>query len=410
MRPTTIIRSDDLRNENRRRLLDTLRLAGPRAPTELSELTGLSTASISILSSQLIEQQILISERSPPEADRSSRGRPRSQLSLNPQAGHAVTVGLNIDRLQAQLVDYAGSVRDQHQQMLDTRSMNTEMLLDTVVQSVAHLRDCNPGIRLLHIGVAFQGVTEHETGNLLWSPVIRERNVPLGDELRRRFAVSVTVNNDCRLISEALSHSHANTLGDTFATVLFSHGVGLGLYLKGQHFAGTRSSALEIGHMRFIREGALCRCGRRGCIEAYAADYGIERMASANVSDAHPTGRVSDSAMDELIARAQAGEQTAVAAFATAGAAVGEGLANLFTLLDPMPVAVVGHSDQAFELMREGIQTILDGQLRNGSDAAELLHCFSHEEPLLNRGLIVNSLCRIDHLFADQNNETGIAG
>ncbi len=127
------------------------------------------------------------------------------------------------------------------------------------------------------------------------------------------------MHNDCRLIAQALSRSHADLLGDTFATVLFSHGVGLGLYLNGRPFAGTRSSAMEIGHLRYESGGALCRCGRRGCIEAYAADYGIERLASGLPIDHTPAGRVADSSMDALIAAAQAGDKTVSQSFVTAG-------------------------------------------------------------------------------------------
>ena len=268
----------------------------------------------------------------------------------------------------------------------------------------------HPAARLLHIGVGFQGQTENASGTLLWSPVIRERNVPLGNTLRSRHGVSVTVHNDCRLIAQALSRKQADLLGDTFATVLFSHGVGLGLYLNGQPFAGTRSSAMEIGHLRYERGGALCRCGKRGCIEAYAADYGIERLASGRPLDTEPAGRVSNASMDALVAAAQAGNQNALNAFKVAGKAVGEGLVNLFTLLDPMPVALVGHNDSAFELMSSGLHTILAEHLINGPDPSSLLHCFNHDDTLLCQGLIDNSLSHVDRLFADQNTEIALNG
>ncbi|ASJ74391.1 ROK family protein [Granulosicoccus antarcticus] len=410
MQPSSLIRSDDLRNENRRRLLDTLRAEGPCAPARVRALTGLSAASISMLSSQMVEQGILLSERYPTHLDKNLRGRPRSQLSLNPAAGHVLTIALTIDRIRIRLVDYAGKICATREQYLETRILDASQLLAVLCENIDELLSRHDAMRLRHIGVGFQGQTEHATGALLWSPIIRDHNIPLGAMLRQRYAVSISVNNDCRLIAQALSRSQAEVLGKTFATVLFSHGVGLGLYLNGQPFAGTRSSAMEIGHLRYKSGGALCRCGRRGCIEAYAADYGIERLAKAQPIDQEPAGRVTEASMDLLIAAAQAGEQTTVEAFVTAGKAVGEGLVNLFTLFDPMPVALVGHNDEAFDLMRTGIHAILDSHLPDGPEASELLHRFAQDDPLLSQGLIDNSLNQVDRLFADQKTDIDLTG
>lgn len=403
MQKTSIIRSDDLRNENRRRVLDTLRIEGPCTPSRLGSLTGLSAASISTLSSQMIDQGILGSERYQIDREKPLRGRPRSLLSLSPDAGHVLTLTLTIDLIRVQLVDYAGTVCDSHQEIVDTRRLNVEQLLATICQSIDIVRRQHPDSPLFHIGVGFQGQTEHASGKLLWSPVIRERNVPLGDTLHRRYAVSVSVHNDCRLISQALSRRQVDVLGNNFATVLFGHGVGLGLYLNGQPFAGTRSSAMEIGHLRFQADGALCRCGRRGCIEAYAADYGIERLAGNMPADTPPAGRVAESAMQTLRTAAESGDKVAMQAFETAGIAIGEGLTNVFTLLDPIPVALVGCSERSFALMRAGICSALDAHLVNGPAAESLLHCFEHDDPLLMQGLADNSLSAADRLLATQN-------
>jgi len=409
MQKTSIIRSDDLRNENRRRLLNTLRLEGPSTPSKLSSITGLSAASISTLSSQMIDQGILASERYQIDRTKPLRGRPRSLLSLCPDAGHVLTLTLTIDLIRVQLVDYAGTILDSHQEIVDTRRLDVEQLLATICQGIDLLCRQHPDIQLLHIGVGFQGQTEHVSGKLLWSPIIQQRKVPLGKTLQARYKVSVSVHNDCRLIAQALSRRHTDVLGQTFATVLYGHGVGLGLYLNGQPFAGTRSSAMEIGHLRFVKNGALCRCGRRGCIEAYAADYGIERQARGLSTETPPAGRVAPASMKALRAAAVAGDCATRQAFETAGTAIGEGLCHVFTLLDPIPVAMVGCSDDTYELMRSSICEALDARLNNGPSADSLLHRFGYDDPLLVQGLADNSLSAVDSLLAIRNTVTANA-
>lgn len=405
---SSIIRSDDLRGRNRLRLLNTLRHQSACTPAQLSSLSGLSTASISTSSSQMIDQGILHSDKLPVSKPTSSRGRPQSQLSLNPEAAACATVNMAIDSISAQWVDYAGIVSKSHEQQIKTRDLSISQIIKTTIDAIESVSPENAATSLKHIGVSFQGMTEHSTGNLLWSPIIQHQNVPLGAALYAKFGVEVSVNSDCALIAQALSREQNADLGDSFATIFFSHGVGLGLYLNGKPFAGIRSSALELGHLRFEPQGALCRCGKRGCIEAYAADYGIERMAEGSSIDEEPTGRVSASKMDVLINEARSGNLAAVQAFTIAGAAVGEGLANLFTLLDPMPVALVGRNKHSFELMRDGIDRILSQQMRSDVSADQLMHYYDEIDPLLESGLIHNSLCAVDRQFSNSVSETTV--
>jgi len=416
MSGSPIIRSGDLRAENRYRILATLRRDGPLSRTTLGERTSLSQAAISTLSGQLAIEGVLDGDNGsrparsatrPASRDSSPapavdgptrRGRPQTLVALEPDSASALIVSLSIDRLRIALVDYGGTETHVRERGLDTRALDARTLLRSVGDSVARLvRQAPPG-RIMHIGVAFQGTTANASGDLLWSPVIGARHVPLGTALARRFGVPVTVNNDCALIARALRQTHADVLGGSFATLLFRHGVGLGITLDGQPFAGIHSSALELGHLPFERGGARCRCGRHGCIEAYAADYGIVRLAGSGPLDADPPGRVDPAELDDLVAAARRGEVPAMQSLAVAGAAVGEGLCMLFMLLDPMPVALVGRSDEALALMNDS----LHGTLEAGGhgEPPPVLVGFADGEPLLHAGTALDALDALDRRVA----------
>jgi len=405
MEHSAIIRSDDLRIENRRRLLKSLRVRGDSTPSQLSDSTGLSAASVSSLCTQLIEQGFLKSRKLSKEGSKSSRGRPATLLSLNSEAGFGVSVDITIDRLRAQRIDYAGNVAEHETYNLRTLDMSSEVLISTIGNAIQDICEKSGIEKLFSISIGFQGVTEHSTGKLLWSPVITPRNVPLGEALQKRFAVDVQVSNDCQLMSEALSVEHHDTMGSSFATVLFSHGIGLGLFLNGRPFSGIQSSALELGHLPFERNGAMCRCGKRGCIEAYAARYGIERMAMGSSLEDAPSGRVSDDVFQQLVDQAIEGNEAAQQAFTIAGAAVAEGLVHLFTLFDPMPVALVGHDENAIKLIREGIDAIFKQRLTSEIKSEDLIRVFDNEERLLDRGLKHSSLQMLDDLFANSTSQ-----
>lgn len=407
-----IIRSDDLRAENRLRVLDVLRKLGSSTRADLGELTSLSAAAISTLTTSLSNDGIVASDQPSPgssvEKQRGRRGRPQYMLHLDPLAARVVNAIFTIDRLQVRLLDYRGDEISAVQQEFDSRQLGEKELLNILASAIDDVLSISPtssdsstsSSRLHHIGVGFQGITEHASGNVLWSPILSVESLPLGSFLESRYSVPVTVHNDCRLIAKALHHEHAQTLGETFATVLFSHGVGLGLYIDGQPFAGHASSALEIGHLLFQRNGALCRCGKMGCIEAYAADYGVKRLYAGERIDDQPQGRVSGSELAEIVNAGLHGEESAIQSFAIAGAAVGYGLSQLFTLLDPMPIAILGRSREGLELMRPALQDALASSMRDPQQALNMIHCFDDADPFLLDGLALESLTAVDRQFA----------
>lgn len=399
MNSPNIVRSDDLKAENRHRILRTLRMQGALTRAEIGKATGLSQAALSTQFGLLTEQGVVTSENKDAKAHK--RGRPKTLVSLDATAASVITIALTIDHVSFSLVDYAGDLQTRIDKNIPSRSLDTPALFDAITSGVDDLLASHTNKKLKSISIGFQGVTDVSSGELLWSPILSINKVPIGDMLSDYYGVSVNVNNDCGLIAKALHGSEKAKLGNSFAAVLFSHGIGLGVYLGDKPFTGAHSSALELGHVQFEKDGALCRCGKRGCIEAYAADYGILRAATNELSTKIPSGPISDQQMQELITAANNHDQSAIDAFKKAGKAVGFGLATVFTLLDPLPVALVGHNSDAVNLMITDIKSALSTVGRNPADYSQLLHCFQEDLPLLHAGLILDAMSVADRLFAD---------
>ncbi len=54
----------------------------------------------------------------------------------------------------------------------------------------------------------------------------------------------------------------------------------MGLVLNHRIYRGALGLGMELGHTKVQLDGALCRCGQRGCLEAYVADYALAREAT----------------------------------------------------------------------------------------------------------------------------------
>jgi len=173
MTSSGVVRSDDLRKENHRRVLDTLRARGSCSPAGLSSATGLSAASISLLAKQLADQGIVQSSRlTPTQTSGSSRGRPQTSISLNANAGDIISLTLLLDRIRVQRVDYTGKVLLTHEQTIKSLSMSESALLHGCCNAIQDILRQDAGNEVKRIGVAVEGVVENKSGVLNRSPII----------------------------------------------------------------------------------------------------------------------------------------------------------------------------------------------------------------------------------------------
>ncbi|GIL00686.1 MAG: sugar kinase [Alphaproteobacteria bacterium] len=397
----TIARSDDLRRQNQRRVLAALRRLGPMSRTELSVATGLSASTVTTITAGLLDSGA-VAEAPASDGVLSRRGRPQVTLSLNPAAACVGAVSLSLNRISAAIVDYSGQVAAEIVRRVATRACDEDELAAAMVQALqsAHAgADAALG-PLRHIAVGVQGVTDSAGTAMLWSPITTGANLPLARRFEAAFHVPVTVANDCKLIARALRWRQPDQFGDSFAAVLLSHGIGMGLFVNGSLVGGIGSSATEFGHMTFEPDGALCRCGRRGCIEAYAGDYAIWRAAHDLDASSQPVEDLDMATMARVADRARRREGPERQAYRTAGRAIGAGLRSMFALFDPFPVAFVGSGAAAFDLLERTIRETI-GESAIGMATSEVaMRCFADEFPLVRDGATWSALSYLDdHVF-----------
>jgi Transcriptional regulator/sugar kinase len=195
---------------------------------------------------------------------------------------------------------------------------------------------------LAAVGAGLPGVVRRADGRVLWSPILNARDVALGPALARRVGAPVLVDNDANLLTLAEQWFGAGRALTDFAVVTIERGVGMGLVLDGRVYRGATGLGMEFGHTKVQLDGALCRCGQRGCLEAYIADYALVREASTALdweNRGEGTGR---SLLDLLYAEAQAGDEPALTIFRRAGRYLAIGLSYIANLFDPPLIVLAG--------------------------------------------------------------------
>lgn len=451
----TITRSDELRYANRARVLASLRLRGEQSRTQIAESTGLSAATVTQVTAGLIGERIIVESNQSQSEDQKSTatvapavpvnktiarqpvavteagqrarsaktggrenntarpGRPQVVLEMTADAALIAIVTINFDSIEATLFDYTGRTLRQTSSAISQTALSGKALLSRVQKTVSRALMSNPEYptRLKHITVACQGRVSKQDGELLWSPVSRAEKIGVGSFLQSKFRVGVSVDNDCNMIASALyasklstksDHDSANESsnearhGDNFAAVLMSYGIGLGLIHEGSILTGSRSSGTELGHMQISADGPLCRCGKQGCIEAYAADYGIWRRAHGMRADQLPTSKIDRDSMQKIVATAHTTDGIERQALKEAGAAIGQGLANLFAIFDSFPTRLVGLDSAAAPWVAEAIHERLQASGDMRTEDIVSVHTSDSEIELIRQGAAMQCLHYVD--------------
>ncbi len=326
----------------RQQVFEHVRAAGLVPRVDVAKALGVSPASVTAIAAELIEAG-LIAEVATPRGD-SARGRPPVALGVRPGARHVVGIKLSDQADSALVADFAGQQvasatlsRDNLQCSLAELLDEVEALLDTVLAEAGLSR-----ADISALGLGLPGTVDHNTGLVHWSPLIREPDAPLRRALADRIGLPVHIDNDANLVTLAELWFGAGRGLSDFVVVTIEHGLGMGLVLNHRLYRGARGMGLEIGHTKVQIDGALCRCGQRGCLEAYVADYALIREARTALNLGNKGVKSAQILLEQLYDHAKAGNPAARAIFNRAGRYLAVGLANVVNIFDPSLILLSG--------------------------------------------------------------------
>jgi predicted NBD/HSP70 family sugar kinase len=394
--------ADSVRRQNRGLILAALRREGPMSRTQLAGVTGLSHASITAIGSELIAQTVLVDEgEAAPNAK--ARGRPAVSVRFNRKACYAVIVELDVNRARFSLVDYSGTLVDRIEAPVTPTLFAEIRPVPFLRERIERLRERNPETTALlrRIAISVQGILDQTGDRLRWSPIGHVSGQSIVAPLQEIFGCGVSLQKRGRLLAEGARVLYPELRHLRVATVFIGSTVAMGMSLPGRDPGQNDEGATEFGHMNHLPDGARCRCGMQGCIEAYAADYGVLRTAYGVPDSAPPAAAVPAAAYQELVHLGQTGRRNVVHAFNLAGRAIGYGLARLMHIAPPAHIIIVGPGASAFALMRPEIDTALAASLVCRINGVPPITVHHDEREPIYQGMLIGTLSELDQaLFA----------
>lgn len=326
---------------------------GSVSRTEIARRSGLPAATITRIVSDFISAG-LVSEGS---SEESSGGRRPVLLSINPSAGYVMGVKLREDGMTVAICDLNCTIIH----TLETNTLDAAVphrVVEAIAEAVKRcLSEAGISVRkVLGIGVGLSGLIDSSRGICRYSAILDWRDVELGPALQFKLHLPVRVDNDVNTLAVAERYFGAGRDAANFILVTVGRGVGLGIVVGGEIYRGSHGGAGEFGHMTVdtSANAPLCNCGKRGCLEAIASDYGILRAATG----IDPGHHVEDT-IGTLIDRARNGDADIQAIFVHAGNALGVAVANLINIFDPARVLLSGEGLRAGDLLLEPMRATI---------------------------------------------------
>ncbi|WP_307473256.1 ROK family glucokinase [Cytobacillus purgationiresistens] len=222
--------------------------------------------------------------------------------------------------------------------------------------------------KILAVGAGAPGSVDVVTGivneaiNLRWS-----HRYPLQQKLEDACQLPVVIDNDanCAALGEMWQGAGISSRNLVFVTI--GTGIGSGIIINGHIVHGAGGAAGEIGHVTVIPVGgALCNCGKMGCLETVASATGIVRQATALVSEAS----ASDDGLSTLYKQngvfsardifelAKTGDYKANTVVQTSLSHLGIALANVANTLNPETIVIGGGVSRAGDFLLSQLNLI----------------------------------------------------
>jgi predicted NBD/HSP70 family sugar kinase len=342
---------------NRQIVLNLVREYQPVSRAELARRMRVARGALTSVVRELLEDGELVEGGAPP----TERGRRPTLLHVRTRDRLAVAVDVRVARTVVALTDFTGT---QLALEVFATPATPAALVDELARRTARLRADGAAGRLGEcegVGLVVPGVVDRRTGRVLVAPQLGWRDVDLVGPLVEQLGLPVYVENAsaaCALAHVWLAPPDApgGRLSRTFAYVAVSDGVGVGSVMDGAVLRGGRDTVGEFGHVTLAMDGPRCRCGARGCWEAYVSNTAtlaryLDLDPAVVVAPAGTALAGTGPQIEEVIARARGGDGRARWALEETGRYLGVGLANVLHALGPERVVVGGEVAAAWELL-----------------------------------------------------------
>lgn len=327
----------------------------------LAKRTSLSSATVTNLTKELIDQELITEEDSIESSEKRRVGRPRTMLRLVPDARYALGVHIGVGLFRVALTNLYAEMIDNRIVTFNPASPPRQVLKRITAQITSLIAENRiKHEKLLGIGVGASGLVNHQTGVNVLAPRLGWKNTNIQKILNDETGLPVCVDNNVRAMAVGEAFFGAGRDVSVLAFVYGRIGVGAGFVVNGQVYRGVRASAGEIGHTVMVPVGGeLCECGNYGCLETLVSEPVLIRKAN-EIADRYPDTLLAqfirhndngDEDIENIFTAAREGDKYTRKMMVEQIRYLGLALANLVNILNPEMIILGGMFAQGDDLI-----------------------------------------------------------
>ncbi len=356
---------------NKRNILEIVRNTAQISRVELAQQTNLSLPTVMKLVDEFIAKDLILDAGS----GVSTGGKPPKLLKFNYRSHYIIGVDINSSRIDVVLMDMAANVICD--QIRDVgKNYSAKQVIQYVIVLIESLLQSSgiSGEMILGIGIGIEGMVDTHKGAVRQMPAFGWKDINVTTPIWERFGLPVVVDNDTRAMAMGEKLVGIACGIENFICVNVSYNVDAALVLNGNLFYGTGFSAGEAGHMTVEKNGALCECGRRGCLNTVATPRAIERearAAAAGLKGGQVTqildmvyGHLDWINLYTLIDATENGDQLGVSIMKRAADYIGMAIMNMVCMFNPQMVIVEGKIMRNSQVFMQELRDKLEKEKR----------------------------------------------
>ena len=143
------------------------------------------------------------------------------------------------------------------------------------------------------IGIGIPGSIDAKRGICIYSNNLDWKDLDVVGIMKKHFNMPIRITNDANAAALGEAAFGAGKKYPNVIMITLGTGVGGGVVIDNKIYEGSDGTGTELGHMIIVKDGVMCTCGRRGCLEQYASANALARETKESM-DKNPDSLMHD--------------------------------------------------------------------------------------------------------------------
>lgn len=335
-----------VKNINKRLILDIIRREGPISRASISRRTALSRATISNIITELIDDGFVI-EAYTGNSMAGVGGKRPQLLTLNYEKLKYIGIDIYSDLFRIAVVNIKGDVLKVVKKHCSIEKYNSKDYLTTLREVLDTVLLSPEGVGVRGIGLSLPGNIVSDKGIVIKSTHMKWENVSVFDYFRG-IHIPVVMDNRAvaSLIGEIWFKDYNLSLEGSVFYMTVGEGVGGAIMVNNSIVRGMGMSAGEIGATIISMEN-----GKGYCLENLVSDRVMTDSYLSLTKGRFPYDKTIIEFAREIVERANSGDKDALKIVKKGAEFLGIGIVNIINLILPKTIIITGSITHAWSIV-----------------------------------------------------------